>query len=77
MTKNKAENMSNYTVRRHGNQYKVYETSTKQYVAIYQNKYDANDICKKLNKGAGFAGTTPRFLCLTQQKKMKKVDINC
>ena len=65
MTKNKAENISNYTVRRHGNHYKIYETPTKQYVAIYKHKYDANDACTKLNKGGGFAGNTPRFLCLT------------
>ena len=57
----RVENMTDYTVRRHGDQYKVYEAFTKQYVVIYSDKYIADDTCKKLNSGAGFAGNTPRF----------------
>lgn len=57
----RVEDMTNYTVRRHGKQYKVYENATKQYVVIYRDKFEADDTCKKLNSGSGFAGNTPRF----------------
>jgi hypothetical protein len=54
--------MKKYAVRRHGDIYKIYEASTKQYVAAYDEKDPADHICEKLNNGCGFAGNTPTFI---------------
>ena len=54
--------MKKYTVRRHGDIYKIYESSTKQYVAAYGEKDPADHTCEKLNAGCGFAGNTPSFI---------------
>ena len=54
--------MKKYAVRRHGDIYKIYEASTKQYVAAYDEKNPAKHICEKLNAGCGFAGNTPPFI---------------
>jgi len=56
--------MKKYTVRRHGNTYKIYESRTKQYIAAYDEKNPAEHICEKLNAGCGFAGNTPSFIAL-------------
>jgi len=57
--------MKKYTVRRHGDIYKIYESSTKQYVAAYGEKDPADHTCEKLNAGGGFAGNTPPFITTT------------
>ena len=57
--------MKKYTVRRHGNTYKIYESRTKQYIAAYDEKNPAEHICEKLNAGCGFAGNTPTFITRT------------
>jgi len=54
--------MKKYTVRRHGAIYKIYEPSTEQYVAAYNEKDLAYQVCEKLNAGCGFAGVTPPFI---------------
>jgi|TARA_R110000851_G_scaffold254088_1_gene406585 hypothetical protein len=54
--------MKNYTVRRHGDTYKIYEAPTKQYIDSHVEKDMADRICKKLNTGCGFEGNTPGFI---------------
>ena len=57
--------MKKYTVRRHGDIYKIYESSTKQYVAAYGEKDPADHLFVKLTAGCGFAGNTPSFITRT------------
>jgi len=57
--------MKTYTIRRHGERYKIYEAPTKTYVVSYETKEYAQDTCKKLNDGCGFSGKTPTFFSRT------------
>jgi hypothetical protein len=50
-----------YTVRRHGKQFKVYETSTKNYIQSYLDRDKAKSVAKSLNNGSGFNGEIPNF----------------
>ena len=53
--------MKTYTIRRHGDRYKIYEGPTKTYIVSYKDKDHARATCEKLNAGAGFMGKTPPF----------------
>ena len=53
--------MSNYSIRRHGSQFMIYENTTKQYVVAHTNEKCAKEACQKLNSGAAFDGATPPF----------------
>jgi pantothenate kinase len=51
----------NYEVRRHGENYKIYEIPTQQYIYKDSQRITAESLCDSLNKGSGFDGETPRF----------------
>ena len=66
-----------YEIRRHGDAYKIYEKSTKQYIVKTKFKKKASDILNNLKKGGGFEGATPHFMIqaveLDIDKKIKKI----
>ena len=51
-----------YTVRRHGNNFKVYEVENKRYIITLDTRNKANRIAKNLNSGGGFEGDIPKFM---------------
>ena len=51
----------NYEVRRHGDNFKVYEIPTRQYVFKNNDRITCESVCDSLNSGCGFDGETPRF----------------
>jgi len=51
-----------YTVRRHGNSFKVYEVENKRYIITLDTRNKANRIAKNLNSGGGFEGDIPKFM---------------
>ena len=53
--------MMNYEVRRHGDNFKIYEIPTRQYIFKMNDRITAESVCDSLNSGCGFDGETPRF----------------
>ncbi len=53
-----------YTVRRHGNNFKVYEVENKRYIITLCKRSVASKIAKNLNDGGGFEGEIPNFMLI-------------
>ena len=51
-----------YTVRRHGDKFKVYEVKNKRYIITLDTRNKANRIAKNLNSGGGFEADIPKFM---------------
>ena len=51
-----------YTVRRHGDKFKVYEVKNKRYIITLDTRNKANKIAKNLNAGGGFEGDIPKYM---------------
>ena len=54
-----------YSIKKHGNTFKVFEHLTKQFIAQSKNRNVLTKLLVKLNKGAFFNGDTPRFMLLS------------
>ena len=53
-----------YTVRRHGDKFKVYEVKNKRYIITLDTRNKANKIAKNLNAGGGFEGDIPKYMLI-------------
>lgn len=54
--------MMGYKVKKKNHRYHIVEDDTK-FIVSYETREEANDICRGLNLGKGFAGSTPNFFC--------------
>lgn len=54
--------MKKYTIRRHGNRFKIHEKSTGLYVASSTKQHRAKTVANSLENGGGFDGSTPTFM---------------
>jgi hypothetical protein len=50
-----------YVVKPVGEKYKIYNTSSNQYINMFFSKTDADRIARKMNLGAGFGDWIPDF----------------
>jgi len=51
----------NYEPHEIDGEYKIWETTTKQYIFTADNANHCESLCDSLNSGGGFDGETPRF----------------
>lgn len=52
----------NYTIRKNGESWEVYETRTEQVVKICKTVCEAQAVKTRLNSGGGFDSWTPSFI---------------
>ena len=54
-----------YKIEQIGKKYQILETPTNQVVVLHKKQEDAKNHAKILNRGGGFDGFTPKFMCVS------------